>query len=268
MRGMSISGLTGGCGSSTSTLSAMLTAWSPTRSRSALIFIADVISRRSIASGVCVASSFRQRSSMSICRSLISLSVAMMRRASSSLLWINDWIARCTRSSTRPPIVSSWFRSAASSVSKWCRSIWSRSSPALAEPARDVVLGQLVLRGREDLRRGSELHQPPEPEERGLVRDARRLLQVVGHDHDRVILLQLVDQLLDPERRDRVERRAGLVHQQHLGLDRDRARDAQALHLAARQPEPALVEAVLDLVPECRAAQRALAGLVEGRLVV
>ena len=78
MRGMSISGLSGGCGIRTSTLSAMLTAWSPIRSRSALIFIAEVMSRRSTASGVCVASRRRQRLSMSIWRSLTSLSVAMI----------------------------------------------------------------------------------------------------------------------------------------------------------------------------------------------
>ena len=64
-----------------------------------------------------------------------------------------------------------------------------------------------------------------------------RLLHVVGHDHDRVLLDQLVHQVLDRERRDRVERRAGLVHQDDLGLDRDRARDAQALLLAARERE-------------------------------
>ncbi len=82
-----MSGLSGGWGSSTSTFSAMLTAWSPTRSRSALIFMAEVMSRRSTASGVWVARSFRQRLSMSIWRSLISLSVAMIRCASSSRRW-------------------------------------------------------------------------------------------------------------------------------------------------------------------------------------
>ena len=71
--------------------------------------------------------------------------------------------------------------------------------------------------------------------ERGAVGDARGLLHVVGDDHDRHALLELVDQLLDLQRRDRVERRAGLVHQDHLGFDRERARDAQPLLLAARE---------------------------------
>ena len=41
--------------------------------------------------------------------------------------------------------------------------------------------------------------------------------------------------LLDLRGGDRIERGARLVHQDHLGLDGDRARDAEALLLAARQ---------------------------------
>jgi hypothetical protein len=47
--------------------------------------------------------------------------------------------------------------------------------------------------------------------------------------------LEFVDQFLDLAGRDRVQRRAGLVEQQHLGLDGDAARDAQALLLTAGQ---------------------------------
>ena len=50
--------------------------------------------------------------------------------------------------------------------------------------------------------------------------------------------LQLADQLLDPQRRDRVERRAGLVHQQHLGIDGERTGDAEPLLLAAGEARP------------------------------
>ena len=67
-----------------------------------------------------------------------------------------------------------------------------------------------------------------------------------------------VDQLLDDRGRDRVERRAGLVHQQDFRLRRDRARDAQALLLAAGQTGAGLLQAVLDLVPQIRSAQRLL----------
>ena len=62
---------------------------------------------------------------------------------------------------------------------------------------------------------------------------------------------------------DGVQRRAGLVHQQHLGLDGDGAGDAQPLLLAAGEAQAALVQAVLDLVPERGAAQAALDDLVQ-----
>jgi hypothetical protein len=54
-------------------------------------------------------------------------------------------------------------------------------------------------------------------------------------DDDRVVLLELEHEVLDMRGRDGIERRAWLVHQDHLGLDRDRAGDAQALLLTARQ---------------------------------
>src|SRR3954464_15626605 len=101
----------------------------------------------------------------------------------------------------------------------------------LAEPAADVVLGLLLARVGEDLLGRPHLDQVPrlagriEVEEGGDVAGPRRLLHVVSDDDDRVAALQLADQVLDGEGRDRVECRAGLVHQQDLGLDRDRAGD-------------------------------------------
>ena len=77
-------------------------------------------------------------------------------------------------------------------------------------------------------------------------------------DDDRVVLLQLDDQLLDLLRGDRVERRAGLVHQQHLGLVGQRARDAEPLLLAAREAGAGRVEPVLHLVPQRGAAEAPL----------
>ena len=75
--------------------------------------------------------------------------------------------------------------------------------------------------------------------------------------------LQFVDQFLDLGGRDRIERRAGLVEQDDFRLDRDGARDAQALLLAAGQAEAAGIELVLHLVPERGAAQRRLDASVE-----
>ena len=51
--------------------------------------------------------------------------------------------------------------------------------------------------------------------------------------------LSVVHQLLDRRRGDRIERRRRLVQQQHVGLDGDRARDAQPLLLAAGEAEGA-----------------------------
>ena len=70
----------------------------------------------------------------------------------------------------------------------------------------------------------------------------------------REVLPQLVDQLLDPGGGDRVERRARLVHQDHFGIDRDGAGDAQALLLAAGEAGAGIVEAVLDLLPQAGAS--------------
>src|SRR5205807_2860642 len=53
-----------------------------------------------------------------------------------------------------------------------------------------------------------------------------------------------------PRGRDRIERRARLVHQQDVRLDGDGPGDAEALLLAARETERALLQAVADLVPE------------------
>jgi hypothetical protein len=55
----------------------------------------------------------------------------------------------------------------------------------------------------------------------------------------RVAGLQVLHQLLDLGGGDRVEGRAGLVEEDHLGLDRDRPSDAEALLLAAGEVEGA-----------------------------
>ncbi len=102
-------------------------------------------------------------------------------------------------------------------------------------------------------------------EERGAVGDARGLLHVVRDDHDRVALLQRLRQLLDGQRRHRVQGRGRLVEQQHVGLDGDRPRDAQPLLLATGQAERARLQSVLDLVPQRRAAQRLLDALIQPR---
>ena len=72
-------------------------------------------------------------------------------------------------------------------------------------------------------------------EEGGLLADAGGLLHRMGDNHDREIRAQLVYQLLDLRGSNRIKRRTGLVHQQHFGLGRHRAGDAQPLLLATRK---------------------------------
>ena len=122
---------------------------------------------------------------------------------------------------------------------------------------------RLVAWVGEDLVRRGDLDQLAAQHERGRVGDPRRLLHVVGDDRDRHPLLQLRDQLLDAQRRNRVERRTGLVHQQHLGVDGKRPRDAEPLLLAPREAGPRLSQAVLDLVPEAGPDQRLAHPIVE-----
>jgi hypothetical protein len=86
---------------------------------------------------------------------------------------------------------------------------------------------------REDGFRSVELDDLAEIHESCVVRDAGRLVHVVGNDHHAIIALQLVDQLFDTCRRDRIKRRGRFVEQQDFRLDGDGARDAQALLLSA-----------------------------------
>src|SRR5215475_12537851 len=138
----------------------------------------------------------------------------------------------------------------------------SRVPEALTEPAGDVVLGFLLLRLDEDRVGDVVLDQLAEVHVGGVVGHARRLLHVVGHDHDRELLAQVADQFLDPRGRDRIERRGGFVEQDHLRLDRDAARDAEALLLPAREAHSAPAKDILDLVPQRCAPERPLDALV------
>src|SRR3954453_4038315 len=123
----------------------------------------------------------------------------------------------------------------------------------LAEATGDVVLRALLARVREDLRSLVHLDQTPglahavEVEEAGPVAHPRRLLHVVGDDHDRVLVLQLADQVLDRQGGDRGERGAGLVHEEHLRLDGDGPGDAQALLLTTGKAGTRLGEPSVDL---------------------
>src|SRR5688572_19602213 len=257
MRGMSTSGLSSGSLLSLAADWAMFTAWSPTRSRSFTIFRAEVMKRRSWPTGWRRASRRTRRSSISSSRSSIAWSSRMTSSASSASRSLSASIALWTIVSARPPMRSRRVLSSFSSSSK-CRSMPSPRRPASAEASADVVLGHALGRLGEDLRRLVVLDQAPLHEERRPVRDARRLLHVVGHHDDRVAGPQVEDKLFDLRRRGRVEGRGRLVHEQDVGLDGQAPGDAQALLLPARQAEGRVLEPVLHLFPQRRLAERAL----------
>jgi hypothetical protein len=77
--------------------------------------------------------------------------------------------------------------------------------------AGGIVLGALLARIGEEVRRRSIFHQRARAEKGGALRDTRRLLHIMGDDGDRVAAFLFVNQFPDPGGRDRVEREAGLV---------------------------------------------------------
>src|SRR3982074_319919 len=86
-----------------------------------------------------------------------------------------------------------------------------------AEAAIDIVPGAGVDGIAEHLFRGFRLDDDAgcsllREEERALLRDAHRLLHVVGDDHDRHGLGELGNRLLDAAGGGRVQRRARFVH--------------------------------------------------------
>src|SRR5919108_807993 len=144
---------------------------------------------------------------------------------------------------------------------------------ALAEAAGDVVLGAPVRGRREDLLRRVVLDEDAAPvaaladggeaEEGGHVRHAGGLLHVVRDDHERVLALEPVHEVLDRGGSDRIQSGGRLVQQHDVGLDGDRARDAEPLLLAAGELERACLQPHLDLVPERRLRERVLDATVE-----
>src|SRR5437773_1001358 len=194
-----------------------------------------------------------------------------MDSAASRSLARNASVALATPSATKAHSWTTFW--SISSRSRWnptlvSSGMCSTSSPSSEAPG-DVVLGAAVvglgedLGGRTHLDQAPRLAGPGDVEEGSRVADARRLLHVVGDDDDRVVVLQLADEILDAKGGDRVEGGARLVHQQHLRLDRDGPGDAEPLLLAAGEAGPRLAEPVGDLVPQTSLAQRPLDDVVQ-----
>src|SRR5690242_7976201 len=201
-----------------------------------------ISTRRSVATGCCWAMSCTQRSSRSARISSMSRSSAMTRSASCRLASSSADVARSSASPTRSmrrrtdrPMSSSssWNTSRMQLRPSYCPR--SNADRRLAKAPGDVVLGALIARVGENLLgivhldQLSGLADPGEIEEGSAFRHPGCLLHVVGDDHDRVPLLERLDEILDGQGGYRVERGTGLVHQQHLRFDRDGARNAQPL---------------------------------------
>src|SRR3990172_3212182 len=225
----------------------------------------ETMVRRSLARGCCVAMSSRHFSSASYRLRLMWRSSAMTCRARSTFRVLRASTPRSTAVSTIPAItsMSSWI-----SDSCWSKAVRVIVLSPLSEAAGDVVFGPPVPGIRKDLSRRAELDHLAGPvfchhHHGGPVRHARRLLHVVCNDHDRIIACQLSHEVLDLQGCDGVQRGAGLIHQDHLRLDRQRPRDAQTLLLAPGKGEGVLAKVVLDFVPEGCPPQRALHDLVQ-----
>src|SRR6267143_3185752 len=214
----------------------MPTAWSPIRSSSRTMCWKLTISRRSRATGCWVAMIMKARSRSCRCSSLTPWSRAITIFASALSRSTSARIESAIACSTMLPMRTTPDFSSASSWSKRVRVL--ATILVLPEAAGNIILGPAVFRAIEDVVGGSELDHLARPllihqHERGEVGGTSRLLHVVRHDHDRIPLLEFLHELLDAQRGDRVERRVGLVHQDHIGLDRERTCQAQPLLLTA-----------------------------------
>src|SRR5262249_14660652 len=104
---------------------------------------------------------------------------------------------------------------------------------ALSKPACNVIFSSLVRWIGKHFFCLIKLYQFSHQEEAGKIRDARRLLHVVGDDDDRVVLLELKDQIFNLRSGDGIERGSRFVHQHNFWLDGERPGDAQPLLLSA-----------------------------------
>lgn len=107
----------------------------------------------------------------------------------------------------------------------------------LTKPPVNIVSGALVARRNKHPSGCTKLKELTEIHKRGEIGYAGRLLYVVGHDRDRAVVLELIDQFFDFRARDRVERRAGFVEQNDLRPYRQGAGDAKPLLLPKRKAQ-------------------------------
>ena len=86
------------------------------------------------------------------------------------------------------------------------------------------------------------LHQPSILEKGHIVRNTLYLCQIVSDNDDGITLTQLQQQFFDLCRGLYIQRRAGFIQQQYLGLDRQGPGNAEALLLSAGKLQGALMQ--------------------------
>lgn len=115
----------------------------------------------------------------------------------------------------------------------------------------------------EQIGRGGFLEESSVEEETGAVGDAQRLLDVVGGHDEGATGSEFGEEVFDARGGERVEGRAGFIEQQHFGLNREGAGNAEALLLAAAQRVGGSLQFVLDFFPEVGLTQGLLDGFVQ-----
>ena len=101
-----------------------------------------------------------------------------------------------------------------------------------AEELHDELAGR---RGQDVDRRPVLLELAAEVEHGHAITEAHRFVEVVRHEHDRLVQppLQVDELFLEAQPHDRVDRAERVVHQQHRWIGRERARHTDTLLLAA-----------------------------------
>jgi hypothetical protein len=106
----------------------------------------------------------------------------------------------------------------------------------------------IIGRRRHHVFRRGELHQLPVLHDADAVAEPDRLVEIMGDEDDGLAqqLLQPQELVLHLAADERVERREGFIEKPDIGLDGERAGDADALLLAARQLAREIILAALE----------------------
>src|SRR5262249_25152540 len=171
--------------------------------------MAPTHSRRSTAMGCRRAMVRMHFSSTSRCSESMLGSRLITRSPSSTSRCTNARTESAIWRSTRPPISATLRVISCRSVSKalavWSTLVVVMSVMVLPEAPSDVVLRALIPRAGEHCTGRIEVDQFAQIHEGRKFRNPRRLLHVVGDDHDCVIVGQLIDELFDLRGRNRVQ---------------------------------------------------------------